>query len=588
MNEIAPDKFYENGDGEADDNTAENPDAGFESGSLNSAEFESLDINNSYLYATTPPNHRAQIRVKGKEKSFRAKVVHVTKLAIEKQEQESSRKASIPLRFLELGNEDMSDSDLIGDASVSPSTNDINSRRKKETQRRNVDRSLKTGLNPYSETELSGAAAESMTVDTASRFQCVHQTLATKRVADNTVPFKFKMPTMHLSPSFMGLKIPKDRFDFHHTFTMLISLGNASQKKDISDKYLRQRSSEQELWRSDLSDMIWLELQARLNGRSVEDQDSVLGAARRGIGKTLQRILDFRIASPAGECDSAATCSSSEYSEEMLKWCQVSCVRCGACLREAILAQAAALKEITALLQELEAAESLFPTQKALAKEHTVYTTLQFQQQLGTLCLWQNITVDIARKLLLVAKIISIESVEGTPWSCVDLVVLERMAKIMQEQPTDCEEDIDEEEEDNDDDEAEAEEDAEEEGQQSNSGELSVGASKKRVCFNDNATEMGHQVGSNSNSHASNSSVNRSSISSRSSSTENVSLTSLYRQHVDRTLKKTGLKKLRLRLKELLNPTLQRTRLVLLKPKEVAEPAQVSFMLITHKFLCRC
>lgn len=463
---------------------AEYPDAGFESLSLNSAEFESLEINNPYLYATTPPNHRAQIRVKGKEKSFRAKVFHATKLATEKQEQESSRKASIPLRFLELGNEDMSDSDLIGgDASVSPSTNDINSRRKKETQRRNVDRSLKMGLNPYSETEPSGAAAaESMTVDTASRFQCVHQTLATKRVADN-VPFKFKMPTMHLSPSFTGLKIPKDRFDFHHTFTMLISLGNTSQKKDISDKYLRQRSSEQELWwRSNLSDMIWLELQARLNGRSVEDQDRLLGAARQGIGKTLQRILDFRIASPAG--DDGVTCFRSEYSEEMLKWCQMSCVRCGTCLREAILAQAAALKEITALLQELEAAESLFPTQKALAlsKEHAVYTTPEFQQQLGTLCLWQNITIDIVRKLLLVAKIISIDLVESTPWSCVDLVVLERMAKIMQEQPTDCEEDISEKEEDNDDvddeDEAEAEEDAEEEGQQSNSGELSVGAWK--------------------------------------------------------------------------------------------------------------
>lgn len=77
------------------------------------------------------------------------------------------------------------------------------------------------------------------------------------------------------------------RQEFHETFANLIKLGS-------SDKQDAKLSSEDYLWQTELKDMIWLELQARHAGRTLEQQDKYLYSARQGIPDLLEKILTYR------------------------------------------------------------------------------------------------------------------------------------------------------------------------------------------------------------------------------------------------------------------------------------------------------
>lgn len=48
------------------------------------------------------------------------------------------------------------------------------------------------------------------------------------------------------------------------------------------------------IWQSELKDLIWLELQARLNDRSIISQDKYLCEERKKISKLLDEIINFR------------------------------------------------------------------------------------------------------------------------------------------------------------------------------------------------------------------------------------------------------------------------------------------------------
>lgn len=79
----------------------------------------------------------------------------------------------------------------------------------------------------------------------------------------------------------------KSRQEFHETFANLIKLGS-------SDKQDAKLSNEDYIWQTELKDMIWLELQARHAGRTLEQQDKYLYSARQGIPDLLCKILNFR------------------------------------------------------------------------------------------------------------------------------------------------------------------------------------------------------------------------------------------------------------------------------------------------------
>jgi mitogen-activated protein kinase kinase kinase 4 len=55
-----------------------------------------------------------------------------------------------------------------------------------------------------------------------------------------------------------------------------------------------QISREEQVWQNELKDLIWLELQARLAGRSLAHQDAVLCAQRNVVPTLVQNIIDYK------------------------------------------------------------------------------------------------------------------------------------------------------------------------------------------------------------------------------------------------------------------------------------------------------
>jgi len=55
-----------------------------------------------------------------------------------------------------------------------------------------------------------------------------------------------------------------------------------------------QLSQEEVLWQSELKDLIWLELRARLTDRTITSQDKYLCEERKNICDLLDEIINFR------------------------------------------------------------------------------------------------------------------------------------------------------------------------------------------------------------------------------------------------------------------------------------------------------
>jgi len=431
------------------------------------------------------------------------------------------------------------------------------------------------------------ASSNVVKVDTSSRIVCLNPKAVKKQDESNDSQPVSIPGISSAAPKF---DCPDDRYDFYRTFSTLIRLGNAPKKEKeprggggsflSSNPYSRQMSSEQELWQTHLCDLIWFELQAYINVRTNKDQDDFLCEARNGIDSTLDRVMSFSASIvdsannqiPTNGIPDECFCSTwqSGYS--------------GACLRQVIRRHCAVSKMVMSVLDDIEYAESLYPTQKALAVEHPVYAENKFQQRIATLCLWMTITRDIAHKIKLMSEIthISDESLVGTTWCCVNLHSLKTLLLGYSDKDVCTADDVHSAA----DDDAAGSDEVTEAVDSAASSDCSQALSvppnvvqrQRSVHFED---EQGHAPDQQSRSENQDDQVHlpdqlsrsesRHSRASQRSSTE-VTQTSVYRLYVDTLLKKTGLRKLRARLKELLDTTLQRARLALLPASYNSQP----------------
>ena len=428
----------------------------------------------------------------------------------------------------------------------------------------------------FADTEVSSgsssapASSNVVKVDTRSRIMCLNPKPVTvlkqaDSLSDNDSQQVQRPGILSAGPQY---DCPNDRYDFYRTFSTLIRLGNTTKKEKEpkggggggffgSSPYARQMSSEQELWQTHLCDLIWFELQAYINVRTNKDQDDFLCEAREEINGTLDRVMRFSASGVETLKEQVST--NCLHAECFCRKLQSGCA--GTCLQQVVWRQCAISEMVTSLLDDVENAESLYPTQKALASEHPVYAEDKFQRRIATLCLWMTITRDIAHKIKLMAEIVQIsdQSLVGTAWSCIDLHSLRTLVSgysgkdvcVPNEDSSVVDDDRNEE---------------DPEGGDSVVSETSSNCAyaasvpyhavlrQKSVHFED------EQVHGND---AQCRSEHRRSRFSRPNSTD-VTPTSIYRLYVDALLKKTGLRKLRMRLKELLDTTLQRARLALL------------------------
>ncbi|XP_059054554.1 uncharacterized protein LOC131848650 [Achroia grisella] len=194
-------------------------------------------------------------------------------------------------------------------------------------------------------------------------------------------------------------ELPANRVNFHKTFCMLINMGN------IEKGCRRTISREEQVWQNELKDLIWLELQATIAGRSLAEQDEFLCSQRNVVPIIVQNIIDYRFvntdackyhsrplcfegskedltADPAHDDNNTQNGATTEYNDESSGWGCVS-FNCVACTQ----AIARAMRELGTLLDSFYNALSLYPSSKAMTLHHPLIATQLFKNRLKVLLL---------------------------------------------------------------------------------------------------------------------------------------------------------------------------------------------------------
>ena len=510
----------------------------------------------------------------------------------------------------------------------------LSAKKRKDTMKnfttsRAYDRDLKLSSSDLASMDAPAVQMQTMSVDTSDRFMCLNPKLVPQTATDETQSDSTCQQTMSVDTSdrFMCLNpklvpqtatdetqcdstcqkpvtppmCPKDRIMFYKTFSLLINLGNLARKEKESKTgpYSRQLSCEQEVWQNKVNDLIWLELQAWYSGRTLKLQDQFLYEERENVTVVLDEVMNFKVTPddltgrwtdvvPCGAVSESGdnngisvVCNESRDSGGVTKvspegetsvqnsdpvsrpsdlhrasdsdmagrlgTCLDGCMlECAQTLAEMTTIQKEALVQVSAVLDQLDAVEHLYPTTKALGKDYPLYDTPEFQQRVDTLCLWMNIVKDLGHKLQLMAKVLHVDTIDGLQWPWLDI------ALNTQRETKDCTTVS----------ESNSESDMSVTHMPSDSGK-NVRFNLSETSLTDTAAvanDLQHQTSMNSNCRT---------------SVEDICLTHIYRHFVDRTLKKTGMRKLLLRLIRLTSGTLQRAKEALQKPKTTPSYADV-------------
>lgn len=88
--------------------------------------------------------------------------------------------------------------------------------------------------------------------------------------------------------------------------------------------------------------------------------------------------------------------------------------------KDCLDAQTTALRQVEVLLTRLEAAEDLFPSNKAMGAHFPLYNSTEFISRLKTMCLWYNITRHHRLKLIILGKHLARLQGKEYKWPMVD------------------------------------------------------------------------------------------------------------------------------------------------------------------------
>ncbi|XP_050436636.1 mitogen-activated protein kinase kinase kinase 4 isoform X2 [Adelges cooleyi] len=168
----------------------------------------------------------------------------------------------------------------------------------------------------------------------------------------------------------------------------------------------RQLSHEEELWQSELKDLIWLELRARLTDRSITSQDKYLCEERKKICQLLDEIMHFSYKfdrTPSSESSEIDTENVASTDKETIQcWDRSGCLKlfCSRCIEQ----QNMALRQVEQLMERLEYVESLFPSSRAFAAHYPLYKSSDFTNRVKAMCVWYNITKRQRLMLLILGR----------------------------------------------------------------------------------------------------------------------------------------------------------------------------------------
>ena len=106
-------------------------------------------------------------------------------------------------------------------------------------------------------------------------------------------------PRSSSSRNYLNPYCPEARMEFYRTFSLLIKLGSLAHKQQEKQygtgAVERQSSEENKKWQVELSQALWLELQAWHANRTMEEQDLYLIRARAEVEKVLDEVINFTV-----------------------------------------------------------------------------------------------------------------------------------------------------------------------------------------------------------------------------------------------------------------------------------------------------
>ncbi|RMC12652.1 hypothetical protein DUI87_10176 [Hirundo rustica rustica] len=372
------------------------------------------------------------------------------------------------------------------------------------------------------------------------------------------LPVSVPMPIPRTTRQTSRTDCPADRLKFFETLRLLLKLTSVSKKKDREQRGQENTSS---VWLNRSNELIWLELQAWHAGRSINDQDLYLYAARQAIPDIINEILTFKVdygsfssvkngaslngTSGEGVCKSTHGTSALGYSS----------------YHEHLHRQRVSFEQVKRIMELLEYMEALYPSLQALQKDYEKYAAKDFQDRVQALCLWLNITKDLNQKLRIMGTVLGIKNLSDIGWPVFE-IPSPRLSK--DNNPDD--EDIDRETEIKESSGTCTEEsDGEEQISEENVEELRQAiknnfTNKPNFDFQDRFSRRLDRLESEDDS----ASWVIPECNAEGSCSQHC-LTSIYRPFVDKALKQMGLRKLILRLHKLMHGSLQRARMALVR-----------------------
>lgn len=191
---------------------------------------------------------------------------------------------------------------ILNEMIIEPSIDDKARTDKRSIQlQRDYERDQK--MNPQQRSSLSFSTSDEVVESTETVLQtepkCIESSNRFMSVKSRPVGCRISAPPS----TFAALTFPKiststdtggpqTRREFHETFSNLIKLGSNDKQERNTRSVIITR--EEQIWQTEIKDMIWLELQANMADRTIEQQDKFLIAARHGIPELLREIMNYR------------------------------------------------------------------------------------------------------------------------------------------------------------------------------------------------------------------------------------------------------------------------------------------------------
>uniref|UniRef100_A0A2K6RD55 Mitogen-activated protein kinase kinase kinase 4 n=1 Tax=Rhinopithecus roxellana TaxID=61622 RepID=A0A2K6RD55_RHIRO len=227
------------------------------------------------------------------------------------------------------------------------------------------------------------------------------------------LPVSVPMPIARPARQTSRTDCPADRLKFFETLRLLLKLTSVSKKKDREQRGQENTSG---FWLNRSNELIWLELQAWHAGRTINDQDFFLYTARQAIPDIINEILTFKVdygsfafvrdgagfngTSVEGQCKATPGTKTIGYSTH----------------HEHLQRQRVSFEQVKRIMELLEYIEALYPSLQALQKDYEKYAAKDFQDRVQALCLWLNITKDLNQKLRIMGTVLGIKNLSDIGW----------------------------------------------------------------------------------------------------------------------------------------------------------------------------